>query len=98
MPNLVLQPLLENAIQHGIEPHARAGRVELTATRQNDSLLLEVRDNGGGLPHGKIAEGIGLSNTRARLKQLYGERQSFDLANAEAGGTCVRITLPFHTA
>ena len=98
VPNLVLQPLLENAIQHGIEPHARAGRVELTATRQNDSLLLEVRDNGGGLPHGKIAEGIGLSNTRARLKQLYGERQSFDLANAEAGGACVRITLPFHTA
>ena len=97
VPNLVLQPLLENAIQHGIEPHARAGRVELTAVRQNGSLLLEVRDNGGGLPPGKIAEGIGLSNTRARLKQLYGDRQSFTLANAEAGGVVVLAVIPFHT-
>ena len=97
VPNLVLQPLLENAIRHGIEPHSRAGRIEVSACRDGASLKLEVRDNGDGLPNGKIVEGIGLSNTRARLKQLYGARQSFDLANADGGGAKISATIPFHT-
>lgn len=97
VPNLVLQPLLENAIRHGIEPHARAGRIEVAAQREGDALRLQVRDNGGGL-NGKVAEGVGLSNTRARLKQLYSTRQSFELANAPSGGADVRVTLPFHTS
>ena len=96
VPNLVLQPLLENAIRHGIEPHARPGRIEVTARRDGDSLKLEVRDNGGGLVNGKVVEGVGLSNTRARLQQLYSEHQSFQLANAANGGVAVRVTLPFH--
>src|SRR4026207_229168 len=98
VPNLVLQPLLENAVRHGIEPHARPGRIEVTARREDDLLRLEVRDNGGGLANGKIVEGVGLSNTRARLKQLYAERQSFELSNASEGGVAVRVTLPFHTS
>ena len=98
VPNLVLQPLLENAIRHGIEPHARAGHIVISARREGEALRLEVRDNGGGLGHGSIVEGIGLSNTRARLKQLYGARQTFELANAEGGGVIVSATFPFHTA
>ncbi len=95
VPNLVLQPLVENAIRHGIEPYSKAGLIQLRAARQNGTLEIEVRDNGGGLTPGKRREGIGLSNTRARLKQLYGEKQSFDLSNAPEGGTVARITLPF---
>jgi two-component system, LytTR family, sensor kinase len=98
VPNLVLQPLLENAIRHGVEPHARAGRIEVSARREGDLLRLQVHDNGGGLVNGSIVEGVGLSNTRARLKQLYGGRQSFELANADGGGVIVSATLPYHTA
>lgn len=98
VPNLILQPLLENAIRHGIEPHARGGRIHVSAQREGDSLRLEVRDNGGGLVNGKTVEGVGLSNTRARLQQLYSERQSFQLADATNGGVAVRVSLPFHTS
>jgi signal transduction histidine kinase len=98
VPNLVLQPLLENAIRHGIEPHARAGRIEVHARREGEVLCLEVRDNGGGLSNGALIEGIGLSNTRSRLAQLYGERQSFKVENANKGGVMVRVELPFHTS
>src|SRR5262249_49326690 len=68
VPNLILQPLVENAIRHGIEPRARQGRIQLCAQRQNGELILRVQDNGAGLPAGGPGrEGIGLSNTRARL-------------------------------
>lgn len=97
VPNLMLQPLLENAIRHGIEPHARPGVIEINAQREGERLRIAVRDNGGGL-NGSVVEGIGLSNTRARLKQLYGTRQSFELANADGGGALVTACLPFHTA
>jgi LytS/YehU family sensor histidine kinase len=97
VPNLVLQPILENAIRHGIEPHARDGFIEVSAKREGEALRLEVRDNGGGL-NGSVVEGVGLSNTRARLKQLYGTRQTFTLADAPGGGVVVTATLPFHTA
>jgi signal transduction histidine kinase len=98
VPNLVLQPLLENAIRHGIEPHARAGRIEINARRDGDLLCLEVRDNGGGLVNGEPVEGVGLSNTRSRLAQLYGHRQSFNVEDSSAGGVVVRVELPFHTS
>ncbi|MBU6400407.1 MAG: histidine kinase [Verrucomicrobia bacterium] len=96
VPNLILQPLVENAIHHGIGPHARAGRIELTAQHEHGRLRLEVRDNGSGLA-GNAApeEGVGLSNTRARLAQLYGPEHRFELANAPAGGLVVRLTIPF---
>lgn len=99
LPNLLLQPIIENAIQHGIEPHARPGRIELSAERRGDSLRVEVRDNGDGLPGGgRPEEGIGLSNSRARLQQLYGEQAQFELNNAPGGGLAVTIGVPWRTA
>jgi two-component system LytT family sensor kinase len=99
LPNLLLQPIIENAIQHGIEPHARPGKIELKAARVDNSLQIEVRDNGGGLPKGAAPdEGIGLSNSRARLQQLYGSQARFELNNAPGGGLAVTIAVPWRTA
>ena len=96
VPNLVLQPLDENAIKHGIEPHARRGVIELSARRDGDRLLLQVQDNGAGLPAGAAPdEGVGLSNTRARLRQLYGDAHQFEFQNAPGGGLQVRVVIPF---
>jgi hypothetical protein len=94
VPNLVLQPLVENAIHHGIEPHARPGRVTITSQRSGDTLALEVRDTGNGTSSTDWKEGVGLTNTRNRLRQLHGTRQTFVLGNAEGGGFQARITLP----
>jgi two-component system LytT family sensor kinase len=95
VPNLVLQPLVENAIRHGIEPHSRRGLIELRAWRAKGMLQLEVQDNGSGLPEGEaLEEGIGLSNTRARLRQLYGNAHDFQFSNAAGGGLVVSVTIP----
>jgi glucose-6-phosphate-specific signal transduction histidine kinase len=98
VPTLLLQPLVENAIKHGIEPNATAGVVTIRAQRRDEELLLEVCDNGNGLPAGGAAslrEGVGIANTRARLEQLYGEHHRFDLRDGDDGGVCVSITIPF---
>ncbi|HVY68726.1 MAG TPA: histidine kinase [Verrucomicrobiae bacterium] len=94
VPNLILQPLVENAIKHGIEPRARPGRIWITARRDADRLHLEVRDNGNGLAANSV-ERVGTANTRSRLVQLYGERQQFELRNEPSGGLAARVTLPF---
>jgi signal transduction histidine kinase len=97
VPNLVLQPLVENAIRHGIERHARPGKIVLRARRQNGQLQLEVQDNGSGLPPGGVPrEGIGISNTRSRLQQLYGANHRFELQNLPAGGLLARVVIPYH--
>ncbi len=97
VPNLVLQPLVENAIRHGIEKHARPGRIVLRANRRDGVLELQVQDNGDGLPPGGAKrEGIGISNTRSRLQQLYGAAQKFELQNLPAGGLLARVVIPFH--
>ena len=97
VPNLLLQPLVENAIRHGIEPRAKPGQIELRSRCENGQLKLEVRDNGVGLsPDRKLEEGVGLSNTRARLKQLYGDRHRFALSEGPDGGLAVCLELPFH--
>jgi len=99
VPNLVLQPLVENAIRHGIEPRARPGAVCVRASRSENSLLMEVTDNGAGLPKGKpVKEGVGLTNTRARLRELYGENHQFELLNGEQGGLRVLLKIPFRSA
>ena len=99
VPNLILQPLVENAICHGIEPHAKQGRIELRARRADGKLALEVCDNGGGLDKGGPAQdGVGLSNTRARLQTLYGKAHGFNLSDPPGGGFQVRLTIPFRTA
>ncbi len=95
VPSLIIQPLVENAIRHGLEPHARPGRIVVEARREEGNLLLLVRDNGGGMPAGGFTrEGIGLANTRERLRELYGDRHRLELANHPEGGLEVRIRLP----
>ena len=95
VPSLIIQPLVENAIRHGLEPHARPGRIEIRVWRDAGHVKLSVRDNGGGMPPGGFTrEGIGLANTRARLHELYGDRHGFELANHPDGGLEVRLTLP----
>ena len=97
VPRFVLQPLVENAIKHGVEPREEGGRVTVTARRDGDSLDLEVRDNGDGLA-GAIREGTGVRNTRERLHHLYGAgRQQFALAPAPGGGTVASVVIPFDT-
>lgn len=100
VPRLILQPLVENAIRHGIEPREDMGRVDISARRADDKLELKVRDNGNGLPEANSLphrEGIGLSNTRSRLAHLYGPQHRFDLAPVPGGGLEVRLVIPCRT-
>ncbi|HXP60576.1 MAG TPA: histidine kinase [Dongiaceae bacterium] len=97
VPNLILQPLVENAIRHGIEPHARPGRIRLLARRQAEALTLEVHDNGAGLASPSPVDGVGLANTRARLRTLYGEAHAFEFCNPPEGGLLVRLSIPFRS-
>ena len=98
VPSLILQPLVENAIRHGIEPQMRVGHIAVRAVRDEDNLVLTVTDNGGGMPPGGFQrEGIGLANSRARLAELYGDQQRFELGNQPEGGLCIRLTFPFAT-
>jgi LytS/YehU family sensor histidine kinase len=96
VPNMILQPLVENAIRHGIAVRSQPGMIQIHAQRNNGALRLGVKDTGPGLssPAGPV-QGIGLANTRARLEQLYGLNQSLELANHPDGGLQVSITLPF---
>ena len=103
VPNLILQPIVENAIRHGVSQRAAAGRIEVRAVGAGQTLRLEVRDNGRGLPEGADAArgtkgGVGLANTRARLQQLYGAGYRFDLSNAPAGGAVVTLEIPLRGA
>jgi two-component system, LytTR family, sensor kinase len=96
VPNLILQPLVENAIRHGIEPRARPGCIELQAQHRDGMLSLVISDNGAGLRNnGTIQEGVGLSNTRSRLRELYGEAQRFELLRGPEGGVRVELSIPF---
>lgn len=96
VPNLILQPVVENALEHGAGRVASGGRVEIASARREDRLVLTVRDNGPGL-RGQESTGVGLANTRARLAQLYGDRASLTLAPRAEGGVVVTIELPFRT-
>jgi len=101
VPSMILQPLVENAIRHGIAPRAAGGRVEVRAVRAGETLRLTVRDDGlgGAAEEGGVARpGVGLANTRARLRHLYGDRQEMHAAPVMTGGYLVTIDIPFHTA
>lgn len=97
VPNMFLQPLVENAIRHGIAPRARGGVVEIAAERRNGTLHVSVRDDGLGLAavgRGKETKGIGLANTRARLEHLYGDAYRFELTETPGGGLTVGVAIP----
>ncbi len=94
VPSLILQPIVENALEHGASRAAGGGKIEIEARRDGGRLVLSVRDNGPGVREGE--GGIGLSNTRARLEQLYGSAASLTLASASDGGAIATITIPMH--
>ncbi|HBL26847.1 MAG TPA: hypothetical protein DD490_08440 [Acidobacteria bacterium] len=97
VPHLGLQPLVENAIRHGIGRRSAAGHLRIQAARVNGSLQIRVEDDGPGLAQdGPAAEpGIGLANTRSRLRQLYGDAARLTLENRPAGGAVATLVLPF---
>lgn len=97
VPNLVLQPIVENALEHGAARASADGRIDIAARVAEDRLVLTVRDNGPGVADAASA-GVGLANTRARLAQLYGDEASLSLTSAPGGGAISEIALPFHTA
>jgi sensor histidine kinase YesM len=108
VPNMILQPLVENSIRHGIAPRRSGGTIKIVAARQNGSLILSVEDDGLGMKNepgvgnddksigSNDTGGIGLQNTITRLKHLYGEAHEFEIKNlSQQGGVAVKIRLPF---
>ena len=96
VPNFLLQPLVENAVRHGVAPHTRPGHVEIEAQRDGDRLVLRIRDSGDGVaPHylTLMNQGVGLTNTRARHEHLYRADQTFVFSHDH--GFCVTISIPF---
>jgi two-component system LytT family sensor kinase len=97
VPNLLLQPLVENAIRHGISPNARPGWIAIHAERTGSQLIIQIRDSGDGLPPDRLMalnRGVGLENTRARLEHLYPSAYQFAFSNLERG-FCVTVRIPF---
>ncbi|HKR02648.1 MAG TPA: histidine kinase [Pyrinomonadaceae bacterium] len=99
VPNLILQPIVENAIRHGIAPRSTPGEIEIRAKQGNGFLRIKIRDNGSGLPTNRSTEslfkkGLGLANTVARLERLYGAQHRFEIANDPEGGLVVTMEIP----
>ncbi len=99
VPSLVLQPLVENAIRHGISPRAGAGMVHVSVRVEGNRLHIVVRDDGVGIPeHAPVVEGVGLRNTRVRLEGLYPGDHEFELRRHPEGGTAVVLSIPYRPA
>ena len=100
-PALLLQPLVENAIKHGIAQSSEPGVVRVSARRKQDFLEIEIRDSGPGFPAAEAAgagAGVGLANTRARLKRIYNSDCRFEVGNAKSGGGLIAVSIPYRTA
>jgi two-component system, LytTR family, sensor kinase len=95
VPFFILQPLVENALWHGIEARAGVGSIAVDARRDDGELVLTVTDNGAGEAPGENGTGVGLANTRARLRELYGDAQSLAASRPENGGFRVRVSIPY---
>jgi two-component system, LytTR family, sensor kinase len=98
VPALILQPLVENSVRHGIEPRETGGTIFIRARREGTSLQFEIRDDGEGLKARQLAalrEGVGLSNTKARLQELYGEAHRFQITPNAEGGLTVTVEVPW---
>jgi two-component system, LytTR family, sensor kinase len=100
VPHMGLQPIVENAIRHGIGRRSAAGKIQIKASRVDGRLEIQIRDDGPGLPADGVLEarGIGLANTRARLEQLYDGQASLRIENAAEGGAVVTLSLPYRPA
>ncbi len=95
VPRLILQPLVENSIKHGIAMRSAAGHVGIRGRRLGDRLEIQISDDGPGLPGTELREGIGLANTRARLEQIYGGDHRFELRDGDRGGVLAHLEIPF---
>jgi two-component system, LytTR family, sensor kinase len=96
VPAFVLQPLVENAIRHGIAPVLEPGRIVIAASAHGGTLAIEIADTGPGVSaEAARSQGVGLRNTRARLAQLYGAAAGLRLEHGAAGGTIATLWLPF---
>lgn len=98
VPQFILQPLVENALRHGIGESLAGGTIEIGARLDGDDVVLTVEDDGPGIPTAPQAEGVGLRNTRERIATLYGARASLELTPRPGGGTIARVRIPFHEA
>jgi signal transduction histidine kinase len=97
LPNLILQPLVENSVRYAVAPRANGGSIEISARRDRRTLQIKIIDDGPGLPTGftlQTSKGIGLRNSAVRLEQLYGKEQTFELVNRVPNGLQVMIMLP----
>lgn len=96
VPSLLLQPLVENAVRHGVSKSSAPVTVALKSSLRDAGLEIQVCDDGPGVSGETLGNGVGLTNTRARLQQLYGEQQSLSLDHRAGGGTVATILLPYH--
>jgi two-component system LytT family sensor kinase len=98
IPSMLLQPIVENSLKHGLAPKLEGGRICLRTATRNDRLCIEIEDNGVGISEERLpqvyVEGIGLSNVRERLRVLYGTDFNLDIASQEGKGTTIRIDVP----
>ncbi|MGH7507342.1 MAG: sensor histidine kinase, partial [Longimicrobiales bacterium] len=100
VPSLLLQPIVENAVRHGIARCTGPGTIEIRALTADGRLVIEVRDSGPGFAASAAdseGHGVGIANTRARLEQLYGPEHRLELVNGTRGGAIVRVVIPFRT-
>lgn len=95
VPHLLLQPLVENSIEHGADPRSKMVTVTIDAERDGPTTRVRIRDGGCGLPDGQVRRGTGISNTAERLRQLYGAEHTLAFENGENGGLVVTVAIPY---